>query len=251
MIKMKKTLSYWILLSAVAIFFQSCSLDTKGFLGDNAYNLSKSIAGKYVSSMTMPDSNAISIVLNGDKSFLEHNYWGNVYGRWAISLSRDLIKEKGLVMWTDSVHSKYYFHNDDSKTIETAMYYYNAERGKRNVVRLRDRDGSYLSIVAAYVYDTNGEKTFEYHMNGRTIDSIEIPPSTKEITILGPYMVNGHCVCKNYCQDSGGVVFVMMPNVDDFCRIRITSHKKIIFETGNGEITLRKRIAKVDDGGTI
>lgn len=238
---MKKTLLYWMFLSIVAISSQSCSMDTKGLFGDNVYNISKGIAGEYMSSVTLPNDKAYSIILNEEKKFLEHNYWGDVYGRWAISLSLNLIKEKRLVMWTDSVHSDYYFHNDDSKSIETAMYYYDSVRKKKNVVRLRDRDGSCLPIVAAYVYGTNGEKIFEYHMDREIIDSIEIPPNTKEITILGPYTVNGHCVCKNYCKDSGDVIFVMMPNVDDFCRIRMASPKKIIFETGNGKMILRRQ----------
>ena len=238
---MKKKLSYLTFLSIVALFSQSCSLDTIGLHINNSNNISKDIDGEYLSTMTMSNGNTFSITLNKDKSFLEHNYWGDVYGRWALSLSLDLIKEKGLSMWTDSIHSYFYFHNDDSKSIETALYYYHIERKRKNVVRLRDRDGSYLAIVAAYIYDTAGVKILEYHMDRIIIDSIEIPPNAKEITILGPYMVNGHCVCKNYCKDSGDVVFVMMPNMDDFSRTRIVSHEKIKIETGGGAMMLKRQ----------
>ncbi len=234
----KNRVLFILTLSVLSWSFQSCSWGVKDIWGRYRYQCE----GTYKSSVSMSNNDTFSITLNEDRSFHEHNYWGDMYGRWGISQSGDFIKKICLMLWTDSICSYYYFHNDDGIPIETAVYYYGGERNERNVVRVRDRDGDSLSILNAYFYNQKGENISVFQTEKVGTYTVEIPSNTSKLTVFTPYMMYSHCVCKNYCKDSGDVIFVLVPNVEGLVRTRIRYRNTISIKLCDGKL---KRISSM------
>ena len=224
----------------ISLFVQSCSWGAKDILG----RVRNQFEGTYKASVAMSNNDTFSITLNEDRSFHEHNYWGDMYGCWGIAQSSDFIRKICLSLWTESISSCYHFHNDDGIPIEAAVYYYSGERNERNVVRVRDRDGDSVPIISAYFYDRYGNEICEYHRDKVNTYAIEIPPSTIKMQVYFPWMIDGGCVCKNYCKDSGDVIFVLVPNYGRNVSTRIRSRNKITIEMGVGTVKMKRKNMK-------
>lgn len=186
--------------------------------------------GLYVADELMSNGDEFSIYLQDSFRFVEHNFFGEAYGYWAVSLSKGLGKMNRIVMWTDSINSMFHFHNDDGPHIESMMYYYvqRSENGE-NVVLYRDGEGSALRIYDAYFHDSTGMLISDYHSKSGNSGGIAIPEKTKSISINGYDLYCSSGLCKNYCADSGNVVFASMHNSKDLFRCWIENNNTLLY----------------------
>lgn len=237
---MKQTKIALTLIFLLAVF-QSCTVMDK-LLGRDYKYWREKYEGEYVSNKIFPDGRPFSISLRDDGRFVEHNYWGEMYGYWTLSRANKWRKMDMLRMRTDSVKSSICFHNDDGESLESTMYFYNKNtHGKGNTVSLKDRGGHLMPIYDAYFYDSSGGIIQEYHRSDKEYESVEIPNNTYQFNIYGINPNSSNGICKNYCKDSGDVVFVLLPNYNDLFRTLTNTQKKLRIEI-DGEYKYLERL---------